>query len=114
MAKKRAKMDNKGLKVAGIGIRRQATVADVARGAPPRLNLAVEFENPGDVPLHVWTSVQGFDYDTATRVLTVHLAERTRVRPPGITVISEHPRTPQQIEVPPKGRATINLELPGS
>ena len=91
-------MSAEQLKVAGIGVKRTATVSEVARGAPPRLNLTVEVENPANVSIYVWASVRAFDYDPATHVLSVHLEERTRELPKGIKVISEHPRTPTQVE----------------
>jgi hypothetical protein len=66
------------------------------------------------MPLHVWSSVQAFDYDAATHVLTVHLAERTVVPPKDFVIISEHPRVPAQVEVPAKGSTTLNIAVPGS
>jgi hypothetical protein len=114
ISKKRVNVSAEQLKVAGIGVKRTATVSEVARGAPPRLNLTVEVENPANVSIYVWASVRAFDYDPATHVLSVHLEERTRELPKGIKVISEHPRTPTQVEVQPKSRATINVVLPGS
>jgi hypothetical protein len=39
------------------------------RGAQPRLHVALEVENTTDVPLHVWASRRGYDYDPDTHLL---------------------------------------------
>jgi len=60
----------------------------------------------------VWTTVKGYDYDPETQKLTLYLTERTPDPPPGIEMISNHPRTPHQIVVEPNGAATIHARVP--
>jgi len=113
MSKKKPIASDKPLKILSTGISRSASVSDVARGAPPRLDLTVEVENPSDQPLHVWTDQRAYNYDPTTHVLSVQLAEPEDTLPPNITMLSDHPRVPTQIVVNPKGRAKINLQIPG-
>ena len=91
-----------------------AAAAEGPAKAQASLKLAVAIENPADQPLHVWASWRAYDYDPASRVLTVYLTEHTPPTPPGITMISDHPRTPAQVMVPAKGRATISVTVPAT
>ncbi len=75
-------------------------------------HVGVEVENPNDTPLHVWASRKHYDYDPATKVLTLWLTEHTPEPPPGIRIISDHPRTPAQVEVGANGRAVIDVPIP--
>ncbi len=104
----------KQLKILGTAIRRPVPVseAEAARGVHEQLHLAVEVENPGDKPLHVWASRRAYDYDTTTHVLTLYLTEHTPELPPGIKMISNHPRTPKQVVVNARSSATIDVPVP--
>ncbi len=75
-------------------------------------HVSVEVENPNDVPLHVWASRRHYDYDPDTKVLTLWLTEHVPPLPPGITMISDHPRTPAQVEVGAQGHAVIDVPVP--
>lgn len=107
-------MAEKGLKIMSAEIRRSTPMpqAEAASGVQEGRHLAVEVENPSDVPLHVWASNRAYEYDPTTHVLTLYLTEHTPELPPGITIISNHPRIPMQVEVNPKGRATLDLPVP--
>jgi hypothetical protein len=113
------------LKITGAEIRRPTPSAEAkeqveptaqAGAAPPpppeRLQLSVAVENPTDKPLHVWASRSAYEYDPATRVLSLYLTENTPEPPPGIQIISQHPRTPAQVVVPPGGQANVNIPVP--
>ena len=71
---------------------------EAAPGAPVQnqepIQLSMEVQNPGDSSLFVWTSRRAYDYDASTHVLTLYLTEQTPPLPPGIVMISNHPRTP--------------------
>jgi hypothetical protein len=107
-------MSESPLKVVGISLSRSASVSDVARGAPPRLNLAVSVSNSGSAPLSVWAVCRARQYDASTHVLSVQLAEPPDTLPSNIKMISDHPRVPAQVTVAAKASATIKLQLPGS
>ena len=107
MAKKPA------LKIKGASIRTvPGPEAAGAAASQPRLLAAIEVENPGTTPLHVWSSVRGYDYDPDTRKLTLYLTGRTPALPSGIEMISNHPRTPHQVVVGPGGTATVEARIP--
>jgi hypothetical protein len=72
----------------------------------------VTVENPGDAPLYVWASRRHYEYDPDTKVLTLWLTEHVPPPPPGIRMISDHPRTPAQVEVGPQSRAIIDVPVP--
>jgi hypothetical protein len=110
----RSKQSASGLRVNAVKVNRAATAAEMARGAPPRLNLAVEVDNPGPTPLHAWSSMRGYDYDESTHTLTVHLSDASRPEVPGFRIISHHPRPPVQVEVSPGGKGTLEVSIPGS
>ena len=104
------------LKLNGVSIQRAAAAAapsDKATAAPPPLQLSLAVENPGSQPLHVWASWRAYEYDAATHVLTVYLTDHTPT-PPGITLISKHPRTPAQVTVTPKGKLNIKVAIPST
>lgn len=82
------------------------------RGTQPRLHVSFDVENTTDAPQHVWASRRGYDYDPDTRLLTVQLAEPDIDLPPGITLISDHPRVPRQVIIEPGGRATLDVPVP--
>ena len=73
---------------------------------------SVEVENPNDTPLHVWASLKHYDFDPNTHVLTLWLTEHTPEPPPGIMMISQHPRTPEQVVVGAHGSAIIDVAIP--
>ncbi|MBA5605223.1 hypothetical protein H3H36_07620 [Duganella sp. FT3S] len=107
-------MTTQPLNILGAELRRRSAEA-LSAAAPcdrePR-QLLVEVDNPGGVPLHVWTSRRAYEYDAASGVLTLYLTERTPALPDTIKMISDHPRTPSQVEVPPHSRATLELGVP--
>ena len=107
-------MSEQHLKIVGVSISRAASVADVARGAAPRMNVTVEVRNLSAKQLHVWTECRARSYDAASHVLTIRLAERVAPLPPHIKLISDHPRTPAQIAVAGKAGARIQLHLAGT
>jgi hypothetical protein len=115
-------MSKKQLKIISAKIN-QPTPAAEARKArpeapavpppvPERMQLSVAVENPSDRPLHVWASRSAYDYDPDTQVLTVYLTEQTPPPPPGIEMISNHPRSPAQVVVPPGSQAIVNVPVP--
>jgi len=115
MSKKRPKkMSDAQLKVVGIAIGRSASVSEIARGTPPRLNLTVEVENQGDSPLFVWADCRARKYESATHTLSVQLAEPIITLPPHIKIISDHPRLPVQVAVEARSRGKIKLQIPGT
>jgi hypothetical protein len=79
---------------------------------PPQATFSVDIENPSDQPMYVWASATAFNFDPDSGRLTVHLNAPEEAVPPGIILISEHPRTPDQVEVPPHGQATVNITAP--
>jgi hypothetical protein len=89
-----------------------ATDQAEAVGAPGRRQLAIELENPTDTPLHVWLSPSAYDWKPDTGELSLHLDEPEEAVPPGITLISHHPRTPAQETVPANSRATVTIDVP--
>jgi hypothetical protein len=107
-------MAQKQLKIMGAAIQRPTPVpeAEAVRGVQEQLRLAVEVENPSDEPLYVWASRRAYDYDATTHVLTLYLTEHTPELPPGIKMISDHPRTPIQVEVGANSRATMDVPVP--
>jgi len=107
-------MAKKHLKIMGATFRGAlpAHGAEAGHGIQEPVNLAVEVENPGDKPLHVWASRRAYDYDATTHVLTLYLTEHTPELPPGIKMISNHPRTPTQVVIDAKGRTTIDVPVP--
>jgi hypothetical protein len=102
------------LRIVGVRVQPPSAVPEEAatRRVQPRLQLQVDVENAGDAPLHVWASRRAFDYDPASRRLTLHLAETEPETPPGIEIVSEHPRVPQQVVVAPGARTTIDVPVP--
>lgn len=115
MSKKRPKkMNDAQLKVVGITIGRSASVSEIARGIPPRLNLTVEVENQGDSPLFVWADCRGRKYEAATHTLSLQLAEPVITLPPHIKIISDHPRLPIQTPVEARSLGRIKLQIPGT
>lgn len=107
-------MSDKPLKIVGTEIRRPppAAKAETAYGVQERLHLSVQVDNPTDKPLHVWSSRRAYDYDAATHVLSIYLTEHTPPLPPGIRMISDHPRTPTLVLVNAKSRGTLDVPVP--
>lgn len=105
-------MSEKQLKILGTVIHRPTTVTEAAHGAQKLAELFVEVENPNDKPLHVWASILAYDYDASTHVLSLYLTEHTPDLPPGIEMISNHPRTPVLVVINAKSLAKIKLPLP--
>lgn len=85
---------------------------DAAAGsrAPIALNVAVE--NTSASRRYANSTPRYYAYDAATRVLTLHLEEKAPALPPGLIMISDHPRTPKQVEVAPGGKATLQALIP--
>jgi hypothetical protein len=107
---------SKPLKIVGTMIHSPVPVAEAQaeRGVQEQLQVSIEVENPNDKPLHVWASRRAYDYDASTHVLSIHLAETPPALPPGIQMLSDHPRTPVQVAVNPKSRATIKVPIPAT
>lgn len=95
------------LKISDAAVSRPAT----AVAGPLQLTLTVE--NPVRDPLFVWASWRSYDYDAASQLLTVYLTEQTPT-PPGITLISDHPRTPAQVTVAPKSKLKLKVQVPAT
>lgn len=108
-------MSKKSLKITGAEIRRPAAAVQaqpgVAAAAAPPLEIAVALENPADQPRHVWSAPRAYDYDAASGVLALYLTELTPPPPPGIQIISDHPRTPPQVVIDAHGRMTLKVAL---
>jgi hypothetical protein len=102
------------LEIRSVSVRPPEPVPEekAERGVQERLHVAVELKNESDKPLHVWTSRRSYDYDPATRVLTVELSDKPFTEPPGITLISKHPRVPNQVVVETGGTRTIEVPVP--
>jgi hypothetical protein len=104
------------LKIVGTEIRRSTPVLEANAKAPgtvsERLHVSFEVENPSDKPLHVWATRRAYDYDASTHQLTLYLTDHTPDLPPGIEMISDHPRTPAQVVVDPGSRATVDVLVP--
>ncbi len=110
------KASRKQLQIAAATMRARVPMSDAeaARGAQQQQMIAFEVENPSDEPVHVWTSRRGYDFDASTRVLTLYLTDQTPDLPPGITMISDHPHTPEQVEVQANSKATIEVSVPAT
>jgi hypothetical protein len=105
-------MAQNDLKIRSVEIGPSVQAARTAEGGPARLDLAVEVENNTSSARFAWASPRDYDYDPASKVLTVRLAEKPLQLPPGIIMISDHPRVPLQIKVPANGRAQIQVNIP--
>lgn len=105
-------MASRQLRIIGVEIRLPDHSQPTSAGVPAWMELIVEVENTGTRNLHVWASHRGYEYDPASRLLTLHLAERPLVVPQNVIVISQHPRAPDQIEVGGKSRVKIRLRVP--
>jgi hypothetical protein len=99
------------LAITGAGIRSPAAAAEAAPGIRERY-VSVEVENPGDAPLHVWTSRRAYDYDASTHTLTLYLTEHTPDLRPGVEMISDHPRPPMLVVVDANSHGTLNVPVP--
>ena len=112
--KKSRPPNGKNLKIHGASIRHTSALSEAqpGGGSAERMMLSVEVENAGDTPLHVWASRRAYEYDSATGLLTLYLTDHVPGPPPGIKIISVHPRTPKQVEVSPHGNATLNVPVP--
>jgi hypothetical protein len=108
-------MTRKALKIEGVALQRAASMAAGAGGAlQAPLQLAIALGNLDDKALHVWSSWRAYEYDAATHVLTVYLTEHTPPVPQGIKLISNHPRTPGQVQVAAKGKVTLKVDIPAT
>ena len=106
-------MKNRELRIVGMETQEPVAATGPA-GTVQEKRFVVEVENPGNEPLHVWASRRGYDYDAGTRVLTVYLTDQIPGPPPGIKMISSHPRTPAQVVVEPGRRARIEVRVPAA
>lgn len=77
-----------------------------------QLEISVAIENKTSAPRFAWSTVRRVAYDKASKVLTVHLEETAPVLPPGLIMLSDHPRTPQQTEIAPGAMATLKVAIP--
>ena len=91
-----------------------AAKAESPAHLPELMHLSVEVENPNNHPLHVWASPKAYEYDASAHTLSIYLTEHTPPLPPGIKMISDHPRTPAQVEVGPKSHAKIKVQIPAT
>ena len=114
MSNKTSATKDPQLKVVAVQIHRSPPAAQAQTGVQAWLDLAVEVENLGHQPLHVWSSQRGYAYDAASGVLTVHLAEVPLTPPPGIKMISDHPRLPAQVEVAANTRVKLRVRFPAA
>lgn len=111
-------MNRKSLNIVAAEVRQGAsalrgeTPESPEEGAGEPRQLAIQVRNPQDVPLYVWASRRAFRYDPETHTLALYLTERTPDPPPGIRMISDHPRIPRQVVVGPGEEATVNVPLP--
>ncbi len=104
------------LKITGASVRvaeAAGGAADAAPRAHPELEVSIDVESASDAPLHVWSTVHAYEYDAASRTLTLQLAEREPALPPGIRLLSHHPVIPQQVVVSAGGHATLRVKIPG-
>ena len=117
-SKKQPKKQSEELNIMGATVRRptRPLETETAFGPPAQrrepLQLSVEIQNPTDSPLYVWASRRAYDYDATTHTLTLYLTEHTPPLPPGIEMISNHPRTPEQMEVGARSSATMDISVP--
>lgn len=102
------------LRISAVRVRPATAVSqdDADRGLRERLQLEVEVQADATKPLHVWTSRSAYDYDAATKTLTVYLAEPGTVHNPDIELISDHPRVPSQTTVAPGDKAILDVPIP--
>ena len=100
------------LKLVGVRVEPPARETLAGGAVQARLNVTVEVENETTTPLYAWSSERGYEYDRASKVLTLHLSEQPRVLPPGVIMISDHPRKPAQVEVPPNSRISVTVQVP--
>lgn len=98
------------LSVNSVAVARTA----IAGGTAPQkqLKIDVEIENKAGARRFAWSSLRHYEYDKTTKVLSLHLAEHAPALPPGMILISDHPRTPDQIELAPGAKATVQVEIP--
>jgi hypothetical protein len=101
------------LKIVGIRLRRPTAESQPASGVQGWLNLSIEIESLCDVPLFVWSMDQGYSYDASAHVLSVQLAEVPLNLPPGVKLESDHPSVPPQVELAPKDRTNLTVQIPG-
>jgi len=100
--------------VSNVTITRPVFPAE-ALGAPsaiPAIRLGVTVENPGDATMHVWTSRRAYDYNAATRLLTVYLTERPPLTRDAPAIQTSQSFRSAHVAIPPKGRATIDVVIP--
>jgi hypothetical protein len=105
-------MPSETIKISGVALRPPSTARKAAGPGKPHAHLAFDVANSSDKQVHVWATRRAYDYDPDTRVLTLYLTEHTPPLPPGIKMLSDHPRNPTQVPVPAKGRATIEVPVP--
>lgn len=105
-------MPTNKLKLVSAQVESPTKAERAARGPRTRMTVGVEVENQNTKPLHVWASARGYDYDAQSKILTLHLSEQPLAPPPGIIIISQHPRIPAQVEVAPGTRVRLPVEIP--
>jgi hypothetical protein len=90
------------------------TKAEAAGGVQGQRHLFVEVANPNDEQVHVWSSRRAYDYDASTHTLALYLTEHTPPLPPGIRMISDHPRTPTLVAVNGNSHGTLQVPVPAT
>jgi hypothetical protein len=102
------------IRIVGVSVGQPSAISDedAAHHIQERLPVKVEIENAADKPLHVWSTRRSFDFDPRSGVLTLKLAETDTPPPPGIRMISNHPRVPSQVVVDAGERATLEIPVP--
>lgn len=91
----------------------EAAVSRPATAIAGPLQVVLTVENPERDPLFVWASWRSYEYDPASQLLKVYLTEQIPP-PPGITMISDHPRTPAQVTVAPKSKLKLKVQIPAT
>jgi hypothetical protein len=105
-------MPTDSLKLLGAQVAHPPEDERAVRGPQVRLAVTVEVENQDTMPLYVWASARGYEYDAQSKVLTLHLSEQPPASRPGIIIISQHPRAPAQVEVAPGSRTEVQVKIP--
>ena len=103
-----------GLRIASVAVRPPTPVTeeDAAHHVQERQHVDLDIENPGANPLHVWSRMRAFAFDSSTGELEIYLADASAIVPPGIEFVSDYPRVPPQIVVDAGAAITIDVPVP--
>jgi hypothetical protein len=101
-----------GLRIANVAVRPPTPVTEeeAAHHVQERQHVDIDVENFGASPLHVWSGMRAFAFDSSTGELEIYLADPGAVVPPGIEIVSDYPRVPPQVVV--AGGATTTIDVP--